>query len=37
MYVHCVVCYRVIAVLCVKSVGCIVAQLYTLVDDSEHS
>ncbi len=35
MYVHCVVCYRVIAAPYVRSVGHVFAYLYTLDDDSE--
>ncbi len=32
-YVYCVVCYREIAVPCVRSVDCVFADLYTLVND----
>ncbi len=34
-YMNCVVGYRVIAAPCVRSIGCVFAHLYTLVDDLE--
>ncbi len=35
MYIYCIVCYRVIAVPCVRSTGCVSVFLYTSVDESE--